>query len=48
MDTSPLHQIALAPATDPDPRIAATYLAIGLLLAVIGTARLTRRDLQTV
>lgn len=46
MDTSVLHHIALAPAATPHWRIVGTYLAIGLVLAMAGAWRFTRRDLQ--
>lgn len=44
MDTSLLHHLPLAPATDPDWRAAGMYLSAGLLLAVIGGWRFDRRD----
>lgn len=44
MDTSLLHHIPLAPATDPDWRVAGMYLSAGLLLAIIGGWRFDRRD----
>lgn len=47
MDTSLLHHPALAPAVNPNWRIAGTYLAIGCAAAVIGGWRFTRRDLQS-
>jgi putative exporter of polyketide antibiotics len=47
MDTSLLHHIPPAPANDPDRPTTATYLTIGLLLALLGTWRFTRRDIHT-
>jgi hypothetical protein len=38
---------ALAPTTDPNWRVVATYVVLGLLLAAAGTARFVRRDLQS-
>ncbi len=47
MDTSLLYHPALAPAVNPDWRIAGTYLAIGCMAALLGGWRFTRRDLQS-
>jgi polyether ionophore transport system permease protein len=47
MDTSLLYHPALAPAVNPNWRIAATYLAIGCAAALLGGWRFTRRDLQS-
>ena len=47
MDTSLLQHMALAPAVNPDWRIAGTYLAIGVVAAALGAWRFARRDLQS-
>jgi polyether ionophore transport system permease protein len=47
MDTSLLSHPALAPAVNPNWRIAGTYLAIGCAAALLGGWRLTQRDLQS-
>jgi ABC-2 type transport system permease protein len=47
MDTSLLYHLALAPAVNPNWRIAVTYLAIGCTAALLGGWRFTRRDLQS-
>jgi ABC-2 type transport system permease protein len=47
MDTSLLYHMALAPAVNPNWRIAGTYLAIGCVAASLGGWRFTRRDLQS-
>jgi putative exporter of polyketide antibiotics len=47
MDTSLLHHIPPAPATDPDWSMTATYLTIGLLLTLLGSWRFTGRDIHT-
>lgn len=47
MDTSPLYHLALAPAVNPNWRIAGTYLAIGAAAALLGVWRFTQRDLQS-
>ena len=47
MDTSLLYHLALAPAVNPDWRIAGTYLAAGCAAALLGGWRFTRRDLQS-
>ena len=47
MDTSLLSHPALAPAVNPDWRIAGTYLAIGCAAALLGGWRFTQRDLQS-
>jgi ABC-2 type transport system permease protein len=46
MDTSLLHHLALAPAVNPNWRIAGTYLAAGCAAALLGGWRFTQRDLQ--
>jgi len=46
LDTSLLQHPALAPTTDPNWRVVATYAVLGLLLAAAGTTRFVRRDLQ--
>jgi len=45
MDTSLLHHVALAPVTDPDWSVVATYVLGGLVLAVVGGWRFSVRDL---
>ena len=47
MGTSLLQHMALAPAVNPNWRVAGTYLAIGAAAAVLGGWRFTRRDLQS-
>ncbi len=47
MDTSLLYHLALAPAVNPNWRIAGIYLAIGVAAAVAGGWRFTQRDLQS-
>jgi len=47
LDTSLLQHPALAPTTDPNWRVVATYAFLGALLAVAGTARFVRRDLRS-
>jgi len=47
MDTSLLSHPALAPAVNPDWRIAGTYLAIGCAAALLGGWRFSQRDLQS-
>jgi len=47
LDTSLLQHPALAPTTDPNWRVVATYAVLGVLLAAAGTARFVRRDLQS-
>lgn len=47
MDTSLLYHLALAPAVNPNWRIAGIYLAIGFAAAVAGGWRFTQRDLQS-
>ena len=47
MDTSLLYHPALAPAVNPNWRIAGTYLAIGSAAALLGGWRFTQRDLQS-
>lgn len=47
MDASLLYHPALAPAVNPNWRIACTYLAIGCTAALLGGWRFTRRDLQS-
>lgn len=46
MDTSLLHHIALAPTVDPNWRVVATYITLGVTAAAAGTWRLTRRDTE--
>jgi ABC-2 type transport system permease protein len=46
LDTSLLQHPALAPTTAPNWQVVATYTVLGMLLAVAGTARFVRRDLQ--
>jgi ABC-2 type transport system permease protein len=46
LDTSLLQHPALAPTTDPNWQVVATYAFLGVLLAAAGTARFVRRDLQ--
>jgi ABC-2 type transport system permease protein len=48
MDTSLLQHLAPAPAINPDWRVCVTYLAIGVVAAVAGGWRFTRRDLRGV
>jgi ABC-2 type transport system permease protein len=47
MDTSLLYHPALAPAVNPNWRIAGTYLAVGCAAALLGAWRFTQRDLQS-
>ena len=47
MDTSLLYHLALAPAVNPNWRIAGTYLAAGCAAALLGGWRFTCRDLQS-
>jgi ABC-2 type transport system permease protein len=47
MDTSLLYHPALAPAVNPNWRIAGIYLAIGCAAALLGGWRFTQRDLQS-
>jgi len=47
MDSSLLYHPALAPAVNPNWRIAGTYLALGCAAALLGGWRFTRRDLQS-
>jgi ABC-2 type transport system permease protein len=47
MDTSLLNHVGLAPATDPNLRVAWTYLAAAVVLTLLGAWRFTRRDLKT-
>lgn len=47
LDTSVLHQIALAPATSPNWTTDLIMVGLGLVLCVGGAAAFTRRDLQT-
>ena len=47
LDTSLLQHPALAPTTDPNWRVVATYAFLGVLLAAAGTTRFVRRDLQS-
>jgi len=47
MDTSLLYHPALAPAVNPNWRIAGTYLALGCAAALLGGWKFTRRDLQS-
>jgi polyether ionophore transport system permease protein len=47
MDTSLLYHLALAPAVNPNWRIAGIYLAVGFAAAVAGGWRFTQRDLQS-
>jgi len=47
MDTSLLHHLALAPAVDPNWRVAAAYLVLGAMLAVVGGWRFSFRDLAS-
>jgi ABC-2 type transport system permease protein len=44
-DTSPFLHITPAPAADPNWTAGAVLVALGLVAAVIGIARFTRRDL---
>lgn len=47
MDTSLLYHPALAPAANPNWRIAGTYLVVGCAAALLGAWRFTQRDLQS-
>jgi polyether ionophore transport system permease protein len=46
LDTSVIHQLALAPASAVDWTTAGTLVALGLLLAVLGAWRFNGRDLE--
>lgn len=46
LDTSVLHQVALAPATNPDWTTDAVIAGLGLLLCVIGSMVFNARDLE--
>lgn len=47
LDTSLLHQMALAPAANPDWKTNGVMAALGLLLCTIGAVRFNSRDLQS-
>ncbi|HSW66868.1 MAG TPA: hypothetical protein VLI54_07055 [Bacillota bacterium] len=46
LDLSLLQHMALAPASDPNWRIVATYVTSGIVLGLLGLWRFTNRDLQ--
>jgi ABC-2 type transport system permease protein len=48
LDTSVLHHVSLAPASDANWGNDAILVALGLVLCVIGTAAFNKRDLQTI
>jgi putative exporter of polyketide antibiotics len=46
LDTSLLHHIALAPATEPNWQVAYIYVVLGLAAGIVGVLRFNFRDLQ--
>ena len=47
LDTSVLHHIALAPATEPNWHAAGIVAGLGVLAGALGVWRFHRRDLET-
>lgn len=46
LDTSLLHDIALAPATNPDWQVVINFVAIGIVCVLLGILRFSQRDLM--
>jgi len=46
LDTSIIHHIALAPAVSPNWTTGKIYIAAGIIMMLLGSARFNSRDLQ--